>query len=211
MSKTLTPRQRERRARILQTARELIDESGYAGMTTRELASRAGVSATTLFNLYNTKEELLLAALREQLDGMGGELDESQGNPGWERILAFLQVIASQSDRTPAYALAIVHALLQAGRGDPLVRILVGNFRAVIEQSLDHMASKRQLRDGVAAEDLAQSLVAAFWGVEMLWEKGVIDDGSLSRTSSATTLSILAASTRGQTQKAIDTRLRDLT
>ena len=69
MSKTLTPRQRERRARILQTARELIDESGYAGMTTRELAARAGVSATTLFNLYNTKEELLLAALRQQLDG----------------------------------------------------------------------------------------------------------------------------------------------
>ena len=58
MSKTLTPRQRERRARILRTARELINEAGYAGMTTRELAARAKVSATTLFNLYNTKEDV---------------------------------------------------------------------------------------------------------------------------------------------------------
>ena len=78
MNKTLTPRQQERRARILQTARELINEAGYAGMTTRELATRAKVSATTFFNLYNTKEELLLAALRNQLDGMNTDLDEIQ-------------------------------------------------------------------------------------------------------------------------------------
>ena len=39
MSNTLTPRQKERCARILQTAYELINEAGYAGMTTRELAT----------------------------------------------------------------------------------------------------------------------------------------------------------------------------
>ena len=210
MSKTLTPRQQERRARILHTARELINEAGYAGMTTRELATRANVSATTLFNLYNTKEELLLAALRNQLDGMNTDLDEIQPALGWERIVSFHDVIASQAERTPAYAKAIVHALLQATPGHALVRILIGNFRQAIFESLQSMKDSKQLNENVCPEALTATLVSTFWGTQLLWDKEVIDNALVRRMSLLNCLSILAPAARGKTKKALEQRLTEI-
>ena len=58
--KELTPRQESRRHRILLVAREMVADHGYEGMVMSEVAERADVSPTTLYNLYNTKDELLL-------------------------------------------------------------------------------------------------------------------------------------------------------
>jgi AcrR family transcriptional regulator len=210
MSKTLTPRQKERRARILRTVREMINEAGYAGMTTRELAARANVSATTLFNLYNTKEELLLAALREQLGGMDTELNEDQPALGWERIVSFHNVIASHAERTPAFGKAIVHALLHAAPGHALARILIGNFQRAILESLQDMHDNNQLKDNVSPETLASTLVSTFWGNQLVWDKGVLDDAMVRRMSLVNCLSILASAVRGTTKKAIEQRLTEI-
>ena len=61
--KELTPRQESRRHRILKVTREMVADHGYEGMVMSEVAERADVSPTTLYNLYNTKDELLLEAL----------------------------------------------------------------------------------------------------------------------------------------------------
>ena len=63
--RSLTPNQQARRARILEAARALVAEHGYDGMIMRDVATAAHVSPTTLYNLYNTKDELLLEALRD--------------------------------------------------------------------------------------------------------------------------------------------------
>ena len=57
--KSLTPRQEDRRDRILGVARQMVADYGYGGMVMSEVAERAEVSPTTLYNLYNTKDELL--------------------------------------------------------------------------------------------------------------------------------------------------------
>lgn len=205
--KTLTPRQQERRARILKTARELINEAGYDGMTTRELAARAGVSPTTLFNLYNTKEELLLAALRDQLAGMAVEMTESAPQAGLERILAFQGIIADQLDRTPAYARAIVGALFRAAPGEPVANILLGGYFDTILESVEVMAAKRQLKDDINSEELAGALVAGFWGAHLMWDKAVLNSGATRRTSMVICLSTLIGATRGKTRKTLEADL----
>ena len=65
--KSLTPRQEERRHRILAAARQMVADHCHEGMVMSHVADRAEVSPTTLYNLYNTKDELLLEALRELL------------------------------------------------------------------------------------------------------------------------------------------------
>ena len=62
--RALTPRQEIRREKILSAARKLVASQGYEGMVMSDLAVIAGVSPTTLYNLFNTKDELLLEALR---------------------------------------------------------------------------------------------------------------------------------------------------
>ena len=71
----LTPRQEDRRQRILASARDLVADQGYDGMVMSQVAERAGVSPTTLYNLYNTKDQLVLEALRELLADNEWHLD----------------------------------------------------------------------------------------------------------------------------------------
>lgn len=208
--RTLTPRQSERRARILQTARELINEAGYEGMTTRELAARANVSPTTLFNLYNTKDELLLAALREQLAGMNVEMMHATPEPGLERLLAYQGIIADQLDRTPAYARAIVSTLIRGAPGEPMGQILLRGFLDTITECVEIMAEKRQLKDNVDTADLATTLLGAYWGVQLLWDKTILDAKDTRRMNMVSCLSTLIPATRGKTRKQLEAELDKL-
>lgn len=54
----------EAKALILQTAETLILEEGYAAVTIREVAKRAGVSSTLLHYYYPTADDLLVALYR---------------------------------------------------------------------------------------------------------------------------------------------------
>jgi AcrR family transcriptional regulator len=55
----------ERRQRIIQAARELIRETGNAGLSMRVLAARAGVSLATPYNLFGSKRAIVLAVLQD--------------------------------------------------------------------------------------------------------------------------------------------------
>lgn len=58
----------ERRARIIKAARELIRETGDAGLSMRALAARAGVSLATPYNLFGSKRAIVLAVLQDVRD-----------------------------------------------------------------------------------------------------------------------------------------------
>lgn len=49
---------------LINAALELIGEHGYAGMTTRRIAERAGVAEVTLFRRFGSKARLLAEAVR---------------------------------------------------------------------------------------------------------------------------------------------------
>lgn len=68
---TVPLRERRRqllRDEILQAAGALLNEKGYAAMSMDELASRAGISKPTLYQLFATKEDLILAAVIHWFD-----------------------------------------------------------------------------------------------------------------------------------------------
>jgi len=58
----------EVRALILQSARELFAERGYAKTTTRDIAKRAKASEVLLFRYFNSKAELFEEAISEPFD-----------------------------------------------------------------------------------------------------------------------------------------------
>jgi AcrR family transcriptional regulator len=53
----------ERRDRIVTAARDLIRETGDAGLSMRAIAARAGVSLSTPYNLFGSKRAILVAVL----------------------------------------------------------------------------------------------------------------------------------------------------
>jgi len=52
------------RQRLLSAAMEQLVERGYRGATAREIARCAGVTEVTLFRLFSTKDDLIVAALQ---------------------------------------------------------------------------------------------------------------------------------------------------
>ncbi len=187
----LTINQQIRRARILDAARQLVAENDYDGMIMRDVALLADVSPTTLYNLYNTKDELLLEALRESIAEGWAQAAREVPELGFERLLAQMRASAQQTLEAPAYAKAICRALFRAGPDDQIVATLVIGIRHAVIAALEEMVRRRELRPKIDVGTLATRLVGVFWANFFLWTTGVLDVEDLEdelRTAYLTTL-----------------------
>ncbi|MER3482833.1 MAG: TetR family transcriptional regulator [Meiothermus sp.] len=92
---------------LMRSSLELLAEKGYKGATTREIATKAGVSEVTLFRHYKSKEELLRTAV--------------------ERISPPVeQIVPNRVENLEAALLRLVrnlHALIEANQGF-MIRLL---------------------------------------------------------------------------------------
>ncbi len=202
----LTPRQQERRHKILSAARDMLTECGYDGMVMSQVAERADVSPTTLYNLYNTKDELLLEALQELLRESARKTALEIQTPGYEFILRNLQHSAEQSMEGPAYAEAITQAVFRAKPGDALVELLLTRIGKGMLTSLEVMKTKKQLKPQINIDELAVSMAGVFWSTFLLWTKGLVRLSDMEKHLSRNFLSLLIPATIGQARKDLELR-----
>jgi AcrR family transcriptional regulator len=71
----------ERRDEIVAAASIEFSSTGYAGTSTDAIARRSGVSQPYLFQLFGTKKELFLAAVRDCFDRTGSAFEQSAKAP----------------------------------------------------------------------------------------------------------------------------------
>jgi len=206
----LTPKQEERRRKILAATRDMVADHGYDGMVMSEVAKKAGVSVTTLYNLYNTKDQLLLESLRHlAIDDARKEAAQPQG-PGWQYLMQLVNHGATMATARPAYAEAILVALQRAKAGDELVRILIEWGRDDIRASLDAMQARQELKLEVDTQELATSFIGVYYSSLIMWNKGILKLPRLKSAMLKNCLSILIPATRGKTQKTLAALLTDL-
>jgi AcrR family transcriptional regulator len=125
------------RSRMLGAALDVVDELGYPRATVAHVTSRARVSRRTFYDVFDNREDCLLAALESVLERIDAELvalnlDEL---PWREQIRAGLWTMLSFFDREPVLARVCV---VQALRGGPRVlerreQVLAGLARIVDE------------------------------------------------------------------------------
>ena len=63
------------RQRVIDAARELFNEKGFAAATIREIAVRAGVSTGSVFTTFESKEEILSVIILERCDELMREIE----------------------------------------------------------------------------------------------------------------------------------------
>jgi AcrR family transcriptional regulator len=64
------------RDEILQAARDLVAEKGFAATSMDELASRAGISKPTLYSHFATKDDLVVAAMSQLIQRLIDVIDQ---------------------------------------------------------------------------------------------------------------------------------------
>jgi AcrR family transcriptional regulator len=123
------------RARMLGAALNVVDELGYPRATVAHVTTRARVSRRTFYDVFDNREDCLLAALESVVERINNELSALNFNAlSWrEGVRAGLWTILSFFDREPVLARVCV---VQALRGGPRVlerreQVLAGLVRVV--------------------------------------------------------------------------------
>ena len=208
--RALTPRQEIRREKILSAARKLVASQGYEGMVMSDLAVIAGVSPTTLYNLFNTKDELLLEALRGLIVKNYERVGKVPEDTGWKYLLKVAENGAWLRSSEPEFGVAITDALLRAKPGDPLTKLLFEGVREDFLRSLTKMKSKGALLDEVDPAHLATILVGNYWSTFILLNKGIERNKQLFLSTKINMLSLLVSSSRGEAKQQMEDYLSQI-
>jgi AcrR family transcriptional regulator len=114
------PRSERARQAVLEAADDLLVEVGYASMTMKALAERAGVGRQTVYRWWSTKAEVLLEACR---DDFAEELVVPATDEPLELLAGYLRELGRLLTEAPP-GLAY-RALLGQAQQDPAVAELV--------------------------------------------------------------------------------------
>jgi AcrR family transcriptional regulator len=102
----------DRARRIIETAVELAEKGGFEAVRLRDVAASAGVALGTLYRHFRSKEDLLAAALAEEVASLESYMaaHPAKGETPIERITAFFRTATTGMCRRPMLAQAILRA-----------------------------------------------------------------------------------------------------
>lgn len=121
----------DREGEILKATLELLEESGYQGLTMPAVASRARCSTATIYRQWDGKSGLVIAALRAQRTGPPPGLDTGSLRGD---LVALISDLADIAESELALMAALAHASL---RDQSLADAIRAEFSAPTGSPLD--------------------------------------------------------------------------
>lgn len=168
----LTPRQRERRARILDATYSLLAAHGYEAVSMRLIARTAGVAERTLFNIYQTKHALIATSARERTDRILEEAGRLAPDRGIGFFLSLARTLALRTLDQPDVARVLAPVLVQHADMVGLNQV----YRRHVGPALAELVAQDALDAGVT-EVLTALLGMRMVGAVTLWAgRGIADD-----------------------------------
>ena len=174
----MTPKQKERRERILKVTMRQLRQRGYENVNMRELADQADVSPTTLYRLFDSKESLVLATVKDQIARITSSVAELEA-AGMGRLFALLRSFAANVTGDKAAGEAIPTLLFMADAGAPATEVLLANAIRARTATVEDMVRLGEIELRSGADHLAKQLTMATWGPILLWSKGFIPTDDL--------------------------------
>jgi len=162
-----------RKDKLIITTLEIIDEIGIMNLSTREIASREGVSEATLFRHYRNKNDLLMAVL-DYFTQFDNDLYQTtilkKLNP-LDAIRFFLSSVAELYENYPA--ITVITQLMDTLRYEPeleeKVRSIVFQRSQLLEKLIDEAKKQNEIRKDIDAELLADIISGAFRETCLKW------------------------------------------
>ena len=151
----------ETRQRIIEATRELLVEVGIEGATFKAITQRAGVGAGSFYNLFDSKEDVVLEVVRTAIEAV----DPDPAGVGTDTLAdlvdAFLRFLTDQEP------VARIYLQLAVGRGmvdEAVAERVRRSHRARVERFASALAREHHL-DADEAEARAEVLLAGLTGL----------------------------------------------
>jgi AcrR family transcriptional regulator len=171
----------ERRQRIIRAARQLIRETGNAGLSMRALAQRAGVSLATPYNLFGSKRAIVLAVL-EDVREFQQRFSSAQSVDPLERIFTAVDIAMDFYLADPPFYRTLWAAVFDTG--DELRDAIFNPERNAFWQNLvDNAAGAGVLMAAIDRALLGRHLDLLFRAVMLDWVVGDIQPEALAATA----------------------------
>jgi AcrR family transcriptional regulator len=141
---------RHQRSRLLGAMIDATARHGYPGVTLSEVVGLAGVSKTTFYELFESKEDCFFAAFDEIMEQTARRASEAYADgtdhrDGLLRALhAYVELIAARPD---AASLVLIESLSLGAAGAPQRERGVERFELLLRRTLEH--------EGAAMSELA--------------------------------------------------------
>ena len=186
-----------RARRIVDTAIDLAEKGGFEAVRLRDVAAEADVALGTLYRYFRSKEDLLIAALTSEMEGLEARI-QSRPMPGdtpLERIDAFFRAATRGLMRRPRLARAILRA---AASGDHELAEKVAAFHsrmsamilAAMHGTTVAAAQEADARKATADETAIAALLQHIWFSCLIgWAGGLMNQNEvIERMSTAAAL-----------------------
>ncbi|MGH2830885.1 MAG: TetR/AcrR family transcriptional regulator [Actinomycetota bacterium] len=160
-----------RRAQLLAVAREVFVEDGYHGAAMEQIATRAGVTKPVLYQHFESKKELYLALLEEDMsllrDGIVNAIDGAKANR--ERIQRGVAAYFEFIDQNEGS----FHLLFRETLGaDPDFRDVVDRFRDAVAARIGAIIAEETTLPKEVSELLARGVMGMGESAAQWWLEG---------------------------------------
>jgi AcrR family transcriptional regulator len=161
-----------RRDSIIRAARELIQETHEAGFSMRALALRAGVSVVTPYNLFGSKQAILLTLLDADIASFRRTLDDVDADE-LDRLFNAVSLGREFFGSEPDYYRTVLGAVYGSG-GREYRAMFRGPRRAFWRELVDNAIGAGFLSKDLSTEPFMTNLVSIFFSEIMEWVMGEI-------------------------------------
>ncbi|MCH7627231.1 MAG: TetR/AcrR family transcriptional regulator [Proteobacteria bacterium] len=170
--KPLTPRQAERRRRILNAAQALVARDGYDAVTMREIALAAGAAEKTLYNIFGTKDRLVALAAHDRSEGVFQRAAAAEPMSGWQKLRRFCTEATQATLDEPLLSRAMAVLLLDHAELVGLHALYVDHVGA----SLRDMVGEGYLVAQAPVDALVRAIRLGIVSSVLFWSKGEVAD-----------------------------------
>ncbi|MEH2503380.1 AcrR family transcriptional regulator [Bradyrhizobium sp. AZCC 1578] len=157
------------RDRILSAAFQSLNENGFLGASTLEIATKAHVSKRELYTLFSSKDEILLACIAERASAISGSLSELPAPSTARELFDVLRELGFRLLKDVTRADAIAAFRFAIARSDDLpevARIIDRNGRRASREALakviDHAVSRGLLKRA-ETKRMVRTYVGLLW------------------------------------------------
>ena len=176
-----SPAQAERRKRILRETLKLLASESPSDISMAQIAELSDVSTKTLYNLFKSRNGLLLAAAAQTRADTQNSANVMSAPAGISRILELTRRTMDTFEKSPEFMESAMSVVVGISAEDEAEHHRVGITQEWFFEALLVAEAEDQLIPGTDCMQLSQLLAASQWGVTLMWQKGLISLETLRR------------------------------
>lgn len=156
----------ETEARIVDATRSLLAEGGLEGTTLKAICERAEVRAGSFYNLFDSKESVVMQVVREAIDAVDPDPQGAGTDTLDELVDAYIRFFVEQPQLARVYVMAALHG---ENSGNGARRRFLRHHQRRVERFASAMARGSEGLTAEEAHDGAEVLLGALDGLAFRW------------------------------------------